>query len=503
MIAHSTARGREVLLIFLGLALLLMGVFAPLVHLFFFLDDGVWLSLGRDFLAHPSLATLFRTEPIQLYFRPLNILFFALCEKLFGWSPAGYYLLLLSFHLVNGWLFYQFLRRFSISRPISFAASASFLLFSSHHQAIERVSMFHDVGMGTFLLLSLHLFCDLLESDKLSLGKRFLSLFLFGLALLSKEAAVVFPLLLFFLPVGEWKRRWRLAAPYSLLSLLYFFIYALFLAPDALRQLGSLPGRGEFFVSPRFLGNLLSLLQEPLFNFFGRSTNPALSQALGTLRPLYTWLGGAVFFSALLLFGIGGKKLFQTRGLPFFFFGLFWGVLFFLPVSFLREVSDPRAYFLGRFRYSYFPDYGFLFAFALLADSFRLKRRHLFFRGLLVIYFFLFLSQQALADRAMISGYRRFGEQTKWLLGLLEEAKPQPGEKMALVGFGEAGEMIGSHMQYFARARWGKRAPKLSFAPSWEEVSGGRAILRRSSGYLLVGRGGVRKELRGLDPSFR
>ena len=132
-------------------------------------------------------------EPPQIY-RPLVLVSFMADFFLWGLKPWGYHLTNICLHVLNSFLAY-FLMRFYVSPAIALTGS---LLFAVHHvqtEAVTYVSGRGELLPSVFLLTGTLLF---LASGKRGSKALYLaSLPVFFLALLSKEAAVIFPLWLF------------------------------------------------------------------------------------------------------------------------------------------------------------------------------------------------------------------------------------------------------------------------------------------------------------------
>lgn len=463
-------------------------VFYPAFSLFFFLDDGVWLLLGKAFVASPSAATLLRPDPVTWYWRPANILFFGALYGLFGLQPLPYYGVHLLLHLLNGFLVFLLARTLGLSRLGGSIAGVSFLIFACHHQAAVRVSMFHDVGLTTCVLLLVILL--LRSGGRLALRAAALGLFL--LALGFKEAVVTLPIVLLFLP-GEasWGQRCKLVAPFLVASLLYGLFYFTVLS-DRLAAIGEEPGRGEFHLGAHAAYHLFLLAGEGLLHLFGLSSNqalPVVAARLGFALLLSAFSGLTLLAGVLLvIWAVRGRPFRPGDGRLTLFAGV-WFLSFLFPVSFLDKIANPEAYFLARYRYAYLPSVGLSLLFALVCQRLSEQGRQRGARGLLILYLSLLFSYHALSQRTMIEGYRRLGEQTRFALHLVEEASPKEGETLLLVGFGPEGLILhGEHMNYFLRVFF-PQAPRIEWRdrlpPKDSPDAKKRAIVRREGAYVL------------------
>ena len=164
----------------------------------------------------------FPTNPQLHYWRPTTLLSYALELRLWGGSPWGFHLTNILLHTANTLLLYLLLKRFRPEGPLPWTASLLFLLHPAHGENIAWISGRTDLLAFLFLALSL-LFRLEYEERKRGLP---LSLLFFALALLSKEAALLFlPLLFLLFPSKGLKNRLLLLLPYLSLLPLYLFLH--------------------------------------------------------------------------------------------------------------------------------------------------------------------------------------------------------------------------------------------------------------------------------------
>lgn len=164
----------------------------------------------------------FPTNPQLHYWRPTTLLSYALELRLWGGSPWGFHLTNILLHTANTLLLYLLLKRFRPEGPLPWTASLLFLLHPAHGENIAWISGRTDLLAFLFLALSL-LFRLEYEERKRGLS---ISLLFFTLALLSKEAALLFlPLLFLLFPSKGLKNRLLLLLPYLSLLPLYLFLH--------------------------------------------------------------------------------------------------------------------------------------------------------------------------------------------------------------------------------------------------------------------------------------
>lgn len=123
-------------------------------------------------------------------FRPLLLLSFAFNYFFSGQNPLGFHIINTLIHFLNGVLLYFLLRLLKSSLPfgLTFFISALFLSHPIHSETVTYISCRSDL-LVTFFVMSAF-FCYIK-------GRHYLSSFIYILALLTKETALVFPFLAF------------------------------------------------------------------------------------------------------------------------------------------------------------------------------------------------------------------------------------------------------------------------------------------------------------------
>ncbi len=152
-----------------------------------------------------------------IYYRPaLDVLYMA-NYTMWGLNPVGFHLSNLLLHLLTAFLVYRTgLIVLNADRTFSLIAAALFAVHPAHNELIGRVAMNENL-LGFFIVSSFY-FC--------LTGKRVLSLLTFSCALLSKESAVLFPLvaLLFTTIRSDVKNTLKSHLPYMWVICVYAFI---------------------------------------------------------------------------------------------------------------------------------------------------------------------------------------------------------------------------------------------------------------------------------------
>jgi len=173
----------------------------------------VWNSVPQYFTAHVWAAIY--PNSAGNYYRPIFLLWLRLNYWLFGTNAPGWHLTSVGCHVVATLLLFRLAQRLSGDRMTAFVAALVFGLHPAHVENVAWISGVTDPLMTCFLLGSLLAFLGYRASR--AVGRWALSLGLFALALLSKETAVVLPLLIFTLafiaPVASESSEIRTLAP--------------------------------------------------------------------------------------------------------------------------------------------------------------------------------------------------------------------------------------------------------------------------------------------------
>lgn len=316
------------------------------------------------------------------FYRPLTTqAFWALGQRFFGWNPLGYHLITYLLFAANIVLVYKLAELLTKKREVVWLATFLYAFSSTHFYRLFFLSQFQEIGLATFVLLTVILY----------IRKSWLAVPSFVLALMSKETAIIVPAVLW---VYDWLVRgrvqrnkllsyWLLSIGYVLVRLFFFGFasggtYAYVLSPKAVLNnyfwygLWSL-GIPESFVNLKIflVTQVNDLGQFRVFHFI----NPDLFTAFGI------WGGPIVLvFSLFLLTIFLAVKRQDVRGLlrRESLFALLFFFLFLLPVAFFP---------FHKFAYSLtLPLFGVTFALAWLLAAF--PKRALF----LGVAFYLLLS---------------------------------------------------------------------------------------------------------------
>jgi tetratricopeptide (TPR) repeat protein len=252
------------------------------------------------------------------FFRPLQTLSFMWDYHFWELNPAGYHITNLVLHSLVSFLVFLFIYAMLKDLTISLATALLFAVCPIHTQAVTYISGRADMLLGLFLILSLLIFIKAESSQGNSkLQYLCLSLFLFVLGLLSKELAVVFPLVI--------------------------LAYAFYFSKRNLEK----PRYIAIVILPFFVIDLIYIILRLTILKF-----PTFGRLLLTDYPFFLRLGALpkviLAYPKLLVLPIN-LHMQRTFGLPISFKSIFWSwfflgivvVTFFYILQRLRDKSIP------------------------------------------------------------------------------------------------------------------------------------------------------------------
>ncbi len=323
-----------------------------------------------DFLTHyllPHSADVAQPAGGSFY-RPISVLWLRLNYVIFGLNPAGWHFALLAGHVFMTYLVFVVVEKLSRRCTASLAAIL-FGLHPVHAENVAWLSSVNDMLMSVLTLASLLAYLKFREDRKSKLWLA-ASLVLFLAALLSKETAAVFPLLVFAFavifarpPAEDSTPAWSRFKD-GLVSIPYFVVLAIFLAVrrsmlhGAAQSLTTLSWSTMLLTAPSILWFDLKHLLFPIssseFYALPYVTAPGLA---GFLLPM-------VFLAAVALAVVYWiSKLLDPR-LAVFAAGFAFATI--LPTLYLRAIA-PGNFVHDRFLY--LPSVGIVILIALAVES--------------------------------------------------------------------------------------------------------------------------------------
>jgi protein O-mannosyl-transferase len=215
------------------------------------------------------------------YYRPVFLVWLLLNFKLFGLHAAGWHLAVLALHLVVTWQVYRLALRLLGTRSAALVAA---LLFGLHPIHIEAVAWISGVTEPLAAALMLASFLSWIRYRKNARRLDFAwSLVWFALALLTKETAILLPVMLF---------------AYDLLLARHPQTGSTVRVRASLTSLTAFPLVAALYMLARM---------EALHAFSSRVTDVSLSQNLLTIPSLL------IFYGRLLVWPVGLSAFYDTR----------------------------------------------------------------------------------------------------------------------------------------------------------------------------------------------
>jgi hypothetical protein len=307
---------RDLLWLFFTILLVLIIYFPALHFNLTYLDDNVWILDYHWYLKNISNWPSFFTQQdlvTGFFYRPILNLSFMFNAVLSGQNLAAYRMFNLGLHIINIFLVYMILRKFSEDRlKISFPT----LIFAIHPTLVSSIVWIPgrtDSLLGLFVFLSFINFLKFMEQKKW----QFLvcHLILLFLGLLTKETAVALVLLCGFY---GWMKKDKQFPWIIVLGWGIVFVVWLVMRMHALKHA---PAVDLNIALPSFIENLPGII-----SYFGKVFLPINLSVVPNLKDISLWPG--ILSMAIVASWI---KISRVRNNRIIVFGLCWFVLFLLP----------------------------------------------------------------------------------------------------------------------------------------------------------------------------
>ncbi len=342
------------LLVILGATLLIL---LPPYRSFFYFDDYKHLEFIRGIAGQPWTAYKMASPTwIGWNYRPVQMWFFLTNFLLFGVHPAGYYLAMITIHLLNIVLLYALARLWRVGLFGSLLAAVLLAINLVHLDAVLWISSASIVLGATFSLSAVYAYSRFLDTGRRHKALLLLTFFAVIMALLSREENVVVPFLL----IAVWALfpgRARPTRPEISAFILLLISLALYGYLQMTRPTWSGPVNGN-----NLEGILTGLRELEPFAIISRSTIVLLLPGLDmtAISKTIVDLSGLIMGAILLLWFIRGNRASRL--------GVAWGILYLIG---LFGLSSAFSLSLAM-RYFYLPWIGF--SLALGATLERLSR---------------------------------------------------------------------------------------------------------------------------------
>jgi len=314
---------------FVFIAVLGALLYAKTVHFgLTFLDDDIWL-IGQQ--AHlRSIKNVFKLliaiDFSGVYYRPIIALSFLIDSKFAQYYPYVFRITNILLHLINSCLVFVLLKQFQFKSKAALSFSLVFAVHPALVQTIAWIPGRTNSLLCVFVLPAMISFIMYLNKcDRKSLVLHFVSFFL---ALLTKETALILPIVFF----AYWvliADRTNSAKAMKIIVLSWCIAVPVWYI---LRNI-ALDGREVIH-----LGMIKALMINfpAVLLYFGKAFLPVNLSVLPVLRDSNLWIGAiAAILVFILLFAS------KTRNNRRIFFGIFWFLLFSVP-AFVQSFTFPE-----------------------------------------------------------------------------------------------------------------------------------------------------------------
>ena len=306
------------------------------------------------------------------YYRPLQMVTYRLTAEVFGFDARAFHAVNVAFHVISALLALALFYTLTGRMGLAFAAAALFAVHPIHSEAVDWIAALPDIGCTVFFLLAF-LFFVLARGRpaqprpaepprRVPVLPFAASYAAFAAALLWKETAVVFPLVVmayvFCLDdvaalIPRLRDALKLSLPYWCILGLYFLLRLRVLGSFVSSQRGWIPSRFEFGLTAL---NLISA-------YCWKLLAPIQLNAYYLFVPVRTLQDPRAITAILFLVLAASAILYGLRRAPLASFAALWVFVTLIPVLIVYAVG--RNVFAER--YLYLPSVGFCFLMVLMA----------------------------------------------------------------------------------------------------------------------------------------
>lgn len=312
--------------------------------------------------------------------RPFRELSYLLDYSLFGLDPRGYHVQDIFWHVLNAWLLFLLILRLKATRVAAWVGALLFLVHPIAVEVVANTAGRKDSLVLAFCLLSLLAYGNATDPARKRFPWLTASLLLWGVALVTKQNAVVLPIVcaayeLAVVPAGSrlLLRSGRLAIGGAMAAVIGGIARIVFLTndPKFLESVyGAMMKMSSHSVAQWTVGHYFAMVLKSWGFMLGKFIWPA------SLSMEYTFAVPSSLTDPLVLLAIAGSvALLLALGITYrrssaAFFGLAWFAVFWIPTS---NLFGYFAYFAAD-RYLYAPSAGLDICAAVAAGALIRKR---------------------------------------------------------------------------------------------------------------------------------
>ncbi len=321
-------------------------------------DDPDYVGENNYLIRNLSKLPDFFTTPVQGNYHPLTMLSLALNYAISGDNAWSYHLFNLVFHLINCVLVYRFILLLTKNNSlVAFITSLLFAIHPLHVESVAWVSERKDVLYTLFFIAGHISFTKYIDTGKKK--QYWLTLLFVILSLMSKPAAVIFPVSLFCVDILR-NRKFL----FNLITeKIPFFIPAIIvglLTIAAQKEVGA-TGEAQFTFTKNFLFGFYGIMV-----YFIKMILPLGQSAFYPLPPLNEKLSLLYYIAPAFTLLLAAITYFTWKKHRFVAFGIgFYIINLLLVLQFFSVGSAIIAE-----RYTYVPYIGLFFIAGVLLDRF-------------------------------------------------------------------------------------------------------------------------------------
>lgn len=320
----------------INLALILIPVFTYIRAYYYDFSplDDVWLIIKNENSLKDwgNCIRSFEQTISEVYYRPLLFDTFIINYQMNGLDASIYHLTNIIFHAIAALILYRFLKQYEVKKQLAFALTILFVIHPVMLHSVVWVPGRNDIMLALFCLLSLYFQNRNLFNKRLS--DLLFQLLFFIMALLTKETAIVMPLVFIANSYIRDSNRKRMLAnfTFSFVIALAWFLY-----------------RKSIVKEVAFIdGELLLKLKNTLYSFLiftGKTIVPVQHSLYPTIENS-SILPGIITLAIL----IGAAIYFKFTNKRYAYFGIFMYLIFliiplwFVSGSVTREQYENRLY---------------------------------------------------------------------------------------------------------------------------------------------------------------
>jgi len=306
------------------------------------------------------------------YYRPLQMVTYRLTAEVFGFDARAFHAVNLAFHVMTVLLALALFHTLTGRMDVAFSAAALFAVHPIHTEAVDWIAALPDIGCTAFFLLAFLFFVlargQASQPQPMKASRRVHVFFLaasfaaFAAALLWKESAIVFPLIViaYVFCLGKDAPPARRIGDALKLSLPYWCILGLYLLLR-LRVLGFVVTRQRNWILSHFEFGLTAL--NLISAYCWKLLAPVHLNAYYVFVPVRTLLDPRAIATSLFLILAAGAIVYGLRRAPLASFAALWVFITLIPV--LNVYAVGRNVFAER--YLYLPSIGFCLLIVLAA----------------------------------------------------------------------------------------------------------------------------------------